>query len=292
LVGVILIAFVATCNAVKYCGADPAFVDVSPGTLGLCPESLADFLETNADYSSNGPIHKNTGRKIKTCLPMHTMGLSTQMPDILSVCDKWNIPVVEDAAEALGSFHGSQSCGTFGQLGTFSFNGNKIITTGGGGAIVTNDDVLAEKIRHLATTEKMKHEWAFEHDMLGFNYRMPGLNVALGAAQFEQLPRFLASKKELAEVYQQWGLREGVDFVSTPSGCLSNNWLNAILFENQDNRDCFLEYTNDKRVMTRPAWALMNDFSPYRSCEVYSDVNARDIQRRLVCVPSSAALVI
>ena len=200
--------------------------------------------------------------------------------------------MIEDAAEALGSSRDGQSCGTFGLLGTLSFNGNKVITTGGGGAIITDDDELAEKIRHLATTAKLQHKWMFEHDQVGYNYRMPGLNAAMGVAQIEQLPEFLASKKELAEVYRLWGSREGVEFVSTPIDCKPNNWLNTILLENEEERDRFLEYTNAEGVMTRPAWALMNDLDPYRSCQMFSDVNARDLQQRLVNVPSSALVAI
>jgi aminotransferase in exopolysaccharide biosynthesis len=285
------LTFVATCNAIKYCGAEPVFVDVAKDTLGLCPDSLASFLELNADKSDSGPVNKKTGHKIKACLPMHTMGLPAHMPQISSICSEWGIPVIEDAAEALGSSRDGRSCGTFGLLGTLSFNGNKIITTGGGGAIITDDNELAEKIRHLATTAKLQHKWMFEHDQIGYNYRMPGLNAAMGVAQIEQLPGFLVSKNELAEVYRLWSLREGVELVSDPVDCQSNNWLNTILVKNEQERDRFLEYTNDQGVMTRPAWALMNDLGPYKNCQTFSDANARDLQKRLVNVPSSARVL-
>ena len=284
------LTFVATCNAIKYCGAEPVFVDVAKETMGLCPQSLSAFLDKNVIKSADGATNRETGRIIKACLPMHTMGHPSHMPEIISVCAEWGISVVEDAAEALGSHRNGQHCGTYGVLGTLSFNGNKIITTGGGGAILCNDDGLAEKIRHLATTAKIQHEWAFEHDALGFNHRMPGLNAAIGVAQIEQLPKFLTSKSELAEVYRQWGFREGVNIVRSPEDCQSNNWLNAILLENQGERDRFLEYTNSQGVMTRPAWALINDLSPYRACQVHSDANARGIQQRLVNLPSSAKI--
>jgi len=285
------LTFVATCNAIKYCGAESVFVDVTKDTLGLCPDSLANFLELNADRSGSGPVNKKTGRKIKACLPMHTMGLPAHMSGILSICGEWGIPVIEDAAEALGSSRDGRSCGTFGLLGTLSFNGNKIITTGGGGAIVTDDNELAEKIRHLATTAKLQHEWMFEHDQVGYNYRMPGLNAAMGVAQIEQLPGFLVSKNELAEVYRLWGLREDVELVSDPVDCRPNNWLNTILLENERERDRFLEYTNAQGVMTRPAWALMNDLEPYKNSYVHADTNARNLQKRLVNLPSSAKVV-
>lgn len=284
------LTFVATCNAIKYCGAEPVFVDVSSETMGLCPQSLAAFLGKNVVKSRDGATNRVSGRKIKACLPMHTMGHPAHMPEILSVCTEWGIPVVEDAAEALGSYRDGQHCGTYGALGTLSFNGNKIITTGGGGAILCNDDTLAEKIRHLATTAKIQHEWAFEHDSLGFNYRMPGLNAAMGVAQIEQLPKFLASKSKLAEVYRQWALKEGVEYVSSPENCQPNNWLNVLLLENEQERDRFLEYTNAQGVMTRPAWTLMNDLQPYKSCQMFADANARDLQNRLVNVPSSTRL--
>ena len=282
------LTFVATCNAIKHCGADPVFVDIEPESLGMCAGSLSGFLQANTINKDSKLINGNTGKRISACLPMHTMGHAADIIEIRKVCDEWGIPVVEDAAEALGSYFDRQHCGTFGDIGTLSFNGNKIITTGAGGAVVTDDGELAPRLRHLATTAKLDHPWEFVHDEVGFNYRMPGLNAALGVAQFEMLPEFLRNKAELANHYRNWAEENDVIFVSGSEGRESNNWLNAFLLSDKEERNAFLGYTNEHGVMTRPAWTLMNDLEPYKNCQVYSDAVARDIQSRLVNVPSSA----
>ncbi|WFP48596.1 LegC family aminotransferase [Methylomonas sp. EFPC3] len=284
------VTFIATCNAIHYCGAEPVFVDVDSATLGLSPAALAAFLAQHGERRDDGVYNKTSGKRIAACLPMHTFGHPCDMAGLLKVCGDYGIAVVEDAAEALGSRLGDRHCGTFGKLGVLSFNGNKIITTGGGGMILTDDDELARQAKHLTTTAKLAHAWKFEHDRIGYNYRMPNLNAALGLAQLEQLPEFVAAKRELARRYLDWAVDNAVKIFAEPADAESNYWLNALLLNDLTERDACLEYTNNHGVMTRPLWELMSDLPMYRHCQTDGLENSRRLAERLVNVPSSVVL--
>ena len=283
------LTFVATCNAIRYCGAEPVFVDVEWQTLGLCPESLASFLETHAEVRDDGLCwNRTSGRIIRACVPVHNLGHPVRIHEIAAICAKYNIRLVEDAAESLGSLTSGVHTGRTGCIGTLSFNGNKIITTGGGGALITDDEVLADKAKHLTTTAKQSHPWLFLHDEVGFNYRLPNINAALGCGQLEQLHEYVDSKRALALRYQEWiNPLEDVAFFSEPIGTRSNYWLNALLLKNREVRDDFLQYTNDAGVMTRPMWTPMHTLPMYQNCQRDELTTAQAIEARLVNVPSS-----
>ena len=284
------LSFVATCNAISYCSAQPVFVDVDKGTLGLSADSLEQFLNENTYVNNKTCINKHTGNTVRACVPMHTFGHPCEMDRIQSLCRNHHIHLIEDAAEALGSRYQNLHTGTFGDTGVLSFNGNKIITSGGGGCLLTNNKQLADKARHLSTTAKVSHQWAFSHDETGWNYRMPNLNAALLVAQLENLDRFLQDKRELAECYQ--GFFSGKDevFVTEPKQCQSNYWLNALIFPDKALRDIFLNETNSHGVMTRPAWELMNKQPMYKHCFCTDLTNAQWLVDRLVNIPSSVRL--
>ncbi|MBD9355068.1 LegC family aminotransferase [Methylomonas albis] len=284
------VTFVATCNAIHYCGAEPVFVDIDAATLGLSPTALSNFLECYGERRDGGIYNKSSGKRIAACLPMHTFGHPCELTGLLKVCDGHGIPLVEDAAEALGSRLNGQHCGTFGKLGVLSFNGNKIITTGGGGMILTDDEDLARRAKHLTTTAKMPHAWKFAHDQIGYNYRMPNLNAALGLAQLEQLPSFVECKRALAERYRDWAQANGAHIFAEPTSAQSNYWLNALLLDDMQQRDAFLEYSNAQGVMTRPLWELMPDLPMYQHCQRDSLAQSRYLADRLVNVPSSVVL--
>ncbi|CAD6875079.1 LegC family aminotransferase [Methylomonas fluvii] len=281
------VTFVATCNAIHYCGAEPVFVDVDASTLGLSPAALAGFLEQFCEHRDDGVYNKTSGKRIAACLPMHTFGHPCDLAGLIRVCDGYGIPLVEDAAEALGSRLNGRHCGTFGKLGVLSFNGNKIITTGGGGMILTDDADLARRAKHLTTTAKLPHAWKFEHDQVGYNYRMPNLNAALGLAQLEQLPDFVERKRALARRYLDWAQASGAHFVEEPAGTHANYWLNALLLDDLTQRDTFLEFSNTRGVMTRPLWELMSDLPMYKHCQRDGLRQSRQLAERLVNVPSS-----
>ena len=281
------LTFVATCNAIQYCGATPVFVDVSKRTLGLCPEQLLEFLKNNTRQSANGLINAKSGRVISACVPMHTFGHPVQIEEILSICSEFELPVVEDAAESLGSLYKGQHTGTFGLLGTLSFNGNKTITTGGGGMILTNNDELAKQAKHITTTAKVPHKWAYIHDELGYNYRLPNINAALGCAQMEQLDTIIESKKQLAEKYKNFFKNMHISFIEEPEGALSNYWLNTIQFKNKEERDTFLTMSNDQNVMTRPCWELMNHLEYLKPESISQLENAELFSNTLVNIASS-----
>lgn len=284
------VTFVATCNAIHYCGAEPVFVDVDKVTLGLSPRALVDFLQEFAELREDGIYNLRSGRRIAACLPMHSFGHPCEMIELQKVCEQYQLPIVEDAAEALGSRLAGQHCGSFGQLGVLSFNGNKIITTGGGGMILTNDDELALRAKHLSTTAKLPHAWRFEHDQVGYNYRMPNLNAALGLAQLEQMPLFLQRKRELAERYQAWAESNAVEMVTEPDGAHANYWLNALLLDDGQQRDDFLKTTNTQGVMTRPLWELMPNLPMYQYCQREHLSNSHWLAERLVNIPSSVVI--
>lgn len=281
------VTFVATCNAIRYCSAEPVFVDVDLATLGLSAVALAAFLSAFAERRDDGVYNKASGRRLAACLPMHTFGHPCDLAGLTAICADYDIPLIEDAAEALGSRLNGKHCGLFGALGILSFNGNKIITTGGGGMLLTDNDALALKAKHLTTTAKRPHAWKFEHDQVGYNYRMPNVNAALGLAQLEQLPTFVNRKRTLAERYQAWAVANTIQMVCEPHGAESNYWLNALLLDDAAQRDAFLEFTNGQGVMTRPLWNLMSSLPMYRHCQTDGLENARWLADRLVNVPSS-----
>jgi aminotransferase in exopolysaccharide biosynthesis len=282
------LTFIATCNAISYCGAKPVFVDVDLDTMGLSPKSLQEFLESNCELQESRCINKTTGKTIKACVPMHTFGHPCRIDEIQEICDAWHVELVEDAAESLGSYYKNKHTGTFGKLGAFSFNGNKIITSGGGGVIVTDDEALAKKAKHLTTTAKIPHPYEYVHDTIGYNYRLPNLNAALLCAQLEQLEKFLESKKVLAEEYATFfSTSENPKFIKEPQQATSNCWLQALLLEDKSQRDEFLQFTNANGVMTRPIWRLMNELEMFKDCQSTTLDNAKYLEERVVNIPSS-----
>lgn len=281
------LTFAATANAIAHAGAEPVFVDVDRDSMGLSPVALQEWLHTNAIKKDGACFIKATGQRIAACVPMHTFGFPLRIEEVVAVCKDYNIVVVEDAAESLGSYVGKTHTGTFGLLGTFSFNGNKTVTSGGGGAVVTNDERLGKLARHLSTTAKVQHAYEFKHDMLGYNYRMPNINAALACAQLEQLGRFIENKRELAELYKVFFENRKESFVSEKPGTIANYWLNTILFDNHDEQQSFLEYSNERKVMTRPIWQLMNKLPMYKHCITGPLDNAQWLEERVVNIPSS-----
>jgi aminotransferase in exopolysaccharide biosynthesis len=286
------LSFIATANAISYCGATPCFVDVDRDTLGLSPSAVRDFLktQTEVDRESGRRVNRTTRRQIAACVPMHTFGHPCRIDEIVAVCNEYGIPVVEDAAESLGSTFKGKHTGTFGQMGVFSFNGNKTITCGGGGAIITDDESLARRAKHITTTAKVPHRWEFVHDEIGYNYRMPNLNAALACAQLEQLDGFLKKKRELAETYKTFFPTLGMSFVTEPEHARSNYWLNALILPDRKSRDAFLQATNDAGVMTRPVWRLMNELEMFKDCSRGPLDNAEWLEQRVVNIPSSVRL--
>ena len=288
------LTFVATANTVSYCGAIPHFVDSEISSLGLDPQKLDAYLREIAEIKSGVCHNRKTGRRIKAVLPMHTFGHSVDLDALAEVCRRHGLELVEDAAESLGTFYKGKHTGHWGRVSALSFNGNKIITTGGGGAILTNDEGLARFAKHITTTAKIPHKWSFIHDEIGYNYRLPNLNAALGCAQLERMEAFLASKRRLAEKYRQaFSGVDGVSFFSEPEFSRSNYWLNAILLHapNAHLRDDLLEQANARGIMMRPAWEPMHQLKMYQSCPRMDDLSvALDIVRRLVNIPSSAVL--
>jgi len=285
------LTFVATCNAIRYCGAKPVFIDVDRSTLGLSPQSLENFLEKYCELRDDGYCwNKSSGRRIVVCLPMHTFGFPVKLDEIKQICNRYNINLVEDAAESLGSLYKGHHTGGGGKLSAISFNGNKIITTGGGGMILTNDEDLAVRAKHITTTAKVPHNWVFEHDEVGFNYRLPNLNAALGVAQMESLPTYLESKRNLAKQYQEWGDNYGLKFVQEPDNTQSNYWLNVAVTRDKEQRDAMLETTNKYNVMTRPTWIPMHKLAINQDCLKGSMVNTEWLHERIVNVPSTVIL--
>ncbi len=281
------LTFIATCNALAYAHAEPVFVDVDRATLGMSPDALGSWLTAHAERGPDGPRHRATGRRIAACVPMHTFGHPCRIEEIVRLGAEWSLPVLEDAAESLGSSVGARHTGTFGVMGTLSFNGNKVITTGGGGMIVTNDERLAVRAKHLTTTAKRPHPYEFFHDEVGYNYRLPNLNAALGCAQLERLRPMLAVKAEVADRYRRFCAARGVAFVDQPHGTTSNFWLNAILAGSRRERDEILKRTNEQGVMTRPAWRLMCDLPMFSKCMHDGLAQSRWLEDRIVNLPSS-----
>jgi len=285
------LTFVATCNAISYCGAKPIFIDVDRDTMGLSPSALKYFLENNTTVKNQQCINNSTGKVIKACVPMHTFGHSCRIDEIKDICDKYHIFLIEDAAESLGSMYKNKHTGTYGQIGVISFNGNKIITSGGGGCIITNDKELAKKAKHLTTTAKTPHKWNFDHDMVGYNYRMPNLNAALLVAQLENLDSFINSKHKLAGIYKDFFNGTDYVFVKEPIDSKSNYWINSIILEDRQQRDEFLDKTNSQNIMTRPIWKLMNKLPMYNHAQCGDLTNSEWLEERVVNIPSSVNIM-
>ena len=281
------LTFIATCNAISYAGAKPLFIDVDLDTMGLSPSALRNFLEKNAEKRPEGTFNKSSGKRISACVPMHTFGLPCRIEEIASICAYWNITLIEDAAESLGSYVGDRHTGTFGEMATLSFNGNKVITTGGGGMIITDDADLAKRAKHISTTAKVPHPYEFVHDEVGYNYRMPNLNAALGCAQMERLDEFLAIKNKLADQWCEFFDGHNIYFCNAVEGCKANYWLNAIVLDSRLERDKFLKFTNDNGVMTRPIWQLMSRLEMFKDCQTDGLKNSLWLQDRVVNIPSS-----
>jgi perosamine synthetase len=281
------LTFVATCNAISYSGAVPIFVDVDLDTMSLSPSSLKAFLEEYAEKTACGTFNKLSGKRISACVPMHTFGFPCRIAEIVEICADWDIALIEDVAESLGSYVGNRHTGTFGSMATLSFNGNKVITTGGGGMIITNDSELAKRAKYITTTAKIPHPYEFVHDELGYNYRMPNLNAALGCAQMERLNEILAIKTKLAD---QWGVffdQNDVRFVRAIDGNKANHWLNTLVLDSREERDNFLKFTNDNGVMTRPIWTLMSKLPMFKECQTDGLENSLWLEDRVVNIPSS-----
>lgn len=282
------LTFVASCNAISYIKAIPVFIDVDGDTLGMAPHSLEKFLETNTELRFDGFCYnKNSGRRVKACVPMHTFGFPCRIDEIVKICNHFNITVVEDAAESIGSFYKERHTGTFGEVGIFSFNGNKTITSGGGGALITNDKVLASKAKHLTTQAKVSHPWNFYHDDIGYNYRMPNLNAALACAQLEQLWNFIEDKRQLGREYSEVLGRLGLNVVKELPEARANYWLNAIIFSDKTEKETFLQYAVANGVMSRPIWELMHRLPMFIGCETTELRNSEWIADCIVNIPSS-----
>jgi len=290
------LTFIATANAISYTGAKPVFIDVDRDTMGLSPEKLREFLEQNIELRSQPQsqslpqaFNKKTRKRISAVIPMHTFGHPARIEEIKQICEEYNIPLIEDAAESLGSFYKGQHTGTFGKLGTLSFNGNKTITTGGGGMIITDDEQIAKLAKHLTTQAKVPHKWNYEHNYIGYNYRLTNLAAALGVAQIEQLPEIIKSKRELAEKYKIFFSQHQsqAQFITEPNNSQSNFWLNAVILKDRKERDKFLEYTNANGVMTRPIWELMNRLPMFKNCQCENIENSEWLTDRVVNIPSS-----
>lgn len=288
------LTFVATANAVAYCGATPHFVDSESRTLGVDAGKLRDYLAGNTEQHSGRCVNRATGRVIRALVPMHTFGHPVDLDGLLSVARDFGLVLVEDAAESLGSYYNGRHTGCFGLLGTLSFNGNKTITTGGGGAILTNDVDLARHAKHLTTTAKLPHAWEYRHDEIGYNYRLPNLNAALGCAQLEALPRMLSQKRDIFRRYQNaFAAVAGLRLFAEPEKCQSNYWLQTLVLDTgcEDQRDAVLRVTNQAGVMTRPVWGLMHELAPFVSCPRADLSSAQSLSRRLINIPSSPGLI-
>ena len=286
------LTFIATCNAISYTGAHPVFLDVDKTTMGLSPDAVKAWLVKNAEIRDGQCYNKNTGRRVKACVPMHTFGHPVRIEELLDICNEYHIELVEDAAESIGSKYKGKHTGLFGKVGALSFNGNKTITTGGGGMLLFMDEELGALAKHLTTQAKVPHRWEFKHDHIGYNYRMPNINAALGCAQLEHLDEFIADKRQTAKAYAEFFQNvESIDFFTEPKHCFSNYWLNVVMLKDRDAQQAFLQETNDNGVMTRPIWELMNRLPMFENCEHDSLENTIWFADRVVNVPSSVRMV-
>lgn len=280
------ITFIATVNAIAYCNAIPVLIDCDNDNLALSPEKLEQFLNEHAEIRGSECFNKKTGRRLKACIPMHVFGHPAKLDELVAICNIWRIDLLEDAAESLGSFYKGKHTGTFGKAGVFSFNGNKIVTSGGGGMIVTDDVELARALKHLSTTAKVPHKWEFSHDEIGYNYRLPNLNAALGLAQMENLKFFIKSKRQVAKNYNDFAMSHSLRLLEEPKDCISNFWLNAVIFKDRSERDAFLAASNEAGVMTRPLWSLISDLPIHQNAIKNNLDNSEYFRDRLVNLPS------
>lgn len=285
------LTFIATCNALSYIGAKPVFIDVDKDTLGLSPKAVREWLTKNAEIKNGECFNKRTGRRVKACVPMHTFGHPVHLDELVEVCNEYHITLVEDAAESIGSLYKGKHTGTFGKVGALSFNGNKTITTGGGGMMLFQDEELGALAKHITTQAKIPHRWEFKHDHIGYNYRMPNINAALGCAQLENLDRFVEDKRQTAHEYAEFfrGV-DGVEFFVEPENCRSNYWLNTLIFKDKESQQSFLQYSNDHGVMTRPIWELMSRLPMFKDFENDGLNNSIWLGDRIVNIPSSVRL--
>jgi perosamine synthetase len=281
------LTFIATANAIVYNQATPVFIDVDLDTMGLSPHAVAAFLDQYGELRTDGCYNKSTGKRIAACMPMHTFGFPVHLDELLAVCKKWQIPLVEDAAESLGSYYKGKHTGSLGLISGFSFNGNKTITSGGGGVIVTNNEALGKHAKYLTTTAKRPHPYEFFHDEIGYNFRMPNLNAALGCAQLESLDAFLEDKRALAKSYAQLFQSLGIKFREELPESTANYWLMCVELNNKSEREEFLKQTNDSGIMTRPIWNLMYRLPMYAHCQRDEQINAAFLEERIVNIPSS-----
>ncbi|MDD3945087.1 MAG: LegC family aminotransferase [Bacteroidales bacterium] len=285
------LTFIATCNAISYIGAHPVFIDVDRSTMGLSPDAVKEWLYKNAEIRNRQCYNKNTNRRVKACVPMHTFGHPVRIEELAQVCLEYHIELVEDAAESVGSRYKGQHTGTFGKVGALSFNGNKTITTGGGGMLLFKDKDLGDNCKHITTQAKIPHRWEFRHDHIGYNYRMPNINAALGCAQLENLDRFIADKRQTAAEYAEFFKNiDSIDFFTEPENCFSNYWLNVVILKDKDAQLEFLKETNDNGVITRPIWELMNRLPMFEHCETDGLKNTVWLADRVVNIPSSVRL--
>lgn len=285
------LTFVATCNALSYIGAHPVFIDVDRDTMGLSPAAVREWLAKNSEQKNGECYNKRTGRRVKACVPMHTFGHPVHLDELVEVLKEYHIELVEDAAESIGSLYKGKHTGTFGKVGALSFNGNKTITTGGGGMMLFNDEELGAYAKHITTQAKIPHRWEFRHDHIGYNYRMPNINAALGCAQLEHIEEYVASKRETAKAYEEFfkNIPE-IEFFTEPKDTRSNYWLNVVILKDKKAQLSFLEYTNDNGVMTRPIWELMNRLPMFEKCENDGLKNTIWFADRVVNIPSSVRL--
>lgn len=286
------LTFVATANAIAYANASPIFVDVDRDTMGMSPDSLRLWLKQNVSINNaNQPINNTSKKVITAVVPMHTFGHACRIEEIVDICNEYHIPIVEDAAESLGCFYEGKHTGNFGKIGILSFNGNKTITTGGGGMLLTNDEDLGKHLKHITTQAKVAHPWEYAHDHIGYNYRMPNINAALGVAQMEKLDDILKSKRQIAEAYIGFFEDKNIHFCVEPKDSKSNYWLNAVILEDREQRDEFLKETNESGIMTRPIWKLMNKLEMFSTCQTSDLSNSEWLEDRVVNIPSSARLI-
>ena len=280
------LTFISTSNSIRYTGAEPVFVDVDEDTLGLSPEKLEAFLKANTYQKDGYTYNKSTYKLIRACMPMHTYGHPCRIDEIVRICREYNIIVIEDAAESLGSFYKNKHTGVFGDIGVLSFNGNKTITSGGGGMILTDNEEMAKLAKHLTTQAKLPHKWEYIHDRIGYNYRLTNIAAALGVAQLEKLDKILENKRELARQYEEFFNELGITFFTEPENARSNYWLNVILLNSKEERDEFLQYTNDHKVITRPAWKLMHKLDMFTNCQRGDLTNSEWLEERIINIPS------
>ena len=286
------LTFIATCNAISYTGAHPVFIDVDKQTMGLSPDAVKAWLVAHAELRNGLCYNKQTGRRVKACVPMHTFGHPVRIEELADICTEWHLELIEDAAESIGSKYKGKHTGLFGKVGVLSFNGNKTITTGGGGMLLFNDEALGDLAKHLTTQAKVPHRWEFRHDHIGYNYRMPNINAALGCAQLEHLDEYVADKRATAAAYAEYFSQvDDIQLFTEPENCFSNYWLNAVILKDHEAQQEFLQYTNDHGVMTRPIWELMSRLPMFGHCQHDDLENTIFFADRVVNIPSSVRLV-